>query len=102
MLEEEGDKAYAYRAKDVEIQGKRYKEVRVFIRPQKFERALQTRRERVGARISEVAQARMSIEAIPADSRDSRLHIRTDREDASNLSITLSSLSPISISYVIL
>jgi hypothetical protein len=82
MLEEEGDKAYAYKARDVEIEGKRYKEVRVFIRPQKFERALHTRRERAGARISEVAQARMSIEAIPLDSRDSRLHIRTDREDA--------------------
>lgn len=81
--QEAGDQVYAYKAGDVSIGGKDYREVRVFIRPRRYEQSIAMREhmQRRQVQISETAQARMSIDVIPADVTESAISIRTDRED---------------------
>lgn len=82
--QEAGDTVHAYKARNVTLDGKEYREIRVFIRPRRYEQSIamrdQMRRRQV--QISETAQARMSIDVIPADVTESAVSIRTDREDA--------------------
>ena len=81
---EAGDTVYAYKARNVSLEGELYMEVRVFIRPRRYEQSIAMRDQMLRRRvqIAETAQSRMRIDVIPADITKSAVSIRTDREDA--------------------
>jgi len=76
------DTVYAYRARNFTLDGKDYKEVRVFIRPHRYEQPIEIRQSaRKRPQISETTQSRMTIDILPADVMESAVSIRVDRED---------------------
>ena len=80
----EGDIVHAYKARNFELNGKRYNEVRVFIRPHRYDRPISMRQvpNRPNLKIVETAQARMTIDILPEGPNSGDISIRVDREDA--------------------
>jgi hypothetical protein len=79
---EEGDEVYSYNTPSFELDGIRYNTARVFIRPRQYNRPLnpRTSEKRPQLRLSEKADPRMTITAIPEDSSVGEVSIRIDEE----------------------
>lgn len=87
FLANEGDQVHAYIARNVTVGSTAVRELRVFIRPTRFERKISpqnsaTQNQRRPSNLIESAQARMNIDIIPADNAQNTVSLRTDREDA--------------------
>lgn len=77
------DIVHAYKAVSFPLDGKDYREVRVFIRPRRYQQPIAVRENlRRPIKVAETAQARMGIDVIPARSSVSAVSLRVDREDA--------------------